>query len=295
MRVDATILQQLVSSAGQLQSRQGQIAGEISSGVRLQSLSDDPAAVAKAGNLSNSLQQADTFLTTATSVQNRVQAADSALAGVVSQLTSALTTVVGAEGGTLTPQQQSQAAQTLTTVRGSLLSLANSSYAGSYLFAGTATGSAPFTQASDGTVSYVGDAGTQNLTLLSGGSIATNLPGSQVFTNAGASVFGALNSLITQLQGGGGSTPTTLVNNLRGALSNILEQRQTLDSSLSRISDETSFQTAQETNLKAAQSTLLSADTVSLATSLSQVATQRSALLSTIATVEKGSLFDYLH
>ena len=295
MRVDAAVTQQMVSSAQELQARQGKIAAELSSGVRIQSLSDDPAAVAQAGLLANSLRQTDSFLATAATVQNRMQAADSALGSVVSQLTSAISTAVAATDPTLTPQQQATAAQNLRALRDELLSTANSSYAGTYLFAGTATAGAPFVQAASGAVSYAGDNNREVLGLVSGGSIPASVPGSSVFVNGASSVFSAMDTLIAQLQSGSTMGAGALVGSMRASLDNVLQQRQTLDSSLTALGTETNYQTTEQTNLRANQSSLLGADTVSLATDLSQTSTQRSALLSTIASVEKGSLFDYLH
>ena len=294
MRIDSASTQNLVAAAADLSARESNISSQISSGTRLQALSDDPAAAARAGELAASLQRTDAFLQSSSTVQNRLQATDAALGSTVTQLTSAISTAVAGEDATLTAQQRASAAQTLTGLRQSLLSLANSSYAGTYLFAGTAAAGPPFVQAANGSVTYAGDGQTSSLALVNGGSIPTNIPGSLVFTNGASSIFAALNSLIADFNGSGSPNPAAAVAQLRGALDNVTQQRQSLDGSLSRISDETSFQSGQKAQLQTEQTTLLGADDVALATQLSSTVTQRSALLSTIAAVGKGSIFDYL-
>lgn len=292
MRVDDTSINSLVTSVASLNARQAEIANAISSGVRLNHLSDDPVASGSAATLANSLRKDDAFIATAGSAGNRLQAADTALGAVVTQLTSAISTAVGAGTDGASVAATAVAVKGLQSIRESLLSLANSSYSGSYLFSGSGTAQ-PFAEAPNGTVTYAGDANTSSVPLVSGGSVQSSLAGSSVFLQAGASVFGALNALITSLSSGT-NTNAALVGDLRTALDNVTSQRAVLDTAQNRLSGESDYITAQTTNLTAQQSTLLSSDTVSLATQLSAVTTQRSALLSTIGLIEKGSLFDYL-
>ena len=296
MRIDATFIQGLVTSAADLNSREADISSSISSGLRLNKLSDDPLAAGQAVTIADSLRRDDAFLATAASVGNRLQAGDTALGAVVTQLTSAISTAVGALNNTSNDSDRATAAQQLAAIRKSLLSLANSSYNGSYLFSGAST-SAPFTEAPDGSVTYTGDTNTSTVPLLSGGMLQGSLAGSSVFLSPSGSVFDSLNAIISELStssGGNIADAADLVGGLRTALSVVTSQRAVLDMAQSRLSGESDYITARKTNLSAEQSTLLMADTASLATQLSAVTTQRSALLSTIGIVEKGSLFDYL-
>ena len=297
MRVNGTQMQSLVSSAYALQSNESELAAEMSSGIRITHLSDDPAAVAQAGAIAQTLASQDTFLSTANTVTARMQASDSALGSVVTQLTSAISITTGAVNGTDSASELQAAAEQLSGIRDSVLSLSNSSYNGFPLFGGTSAAATPFSL-SAGVVSYAGDTGSTSIRTDSGTRLATSLPGSEVFTAAGsANVFTALGNAITAVQSGGPFTSaqqTTLVDDLHSALQNVIGQRAILNASQSRINMETNFTSTEEAQTKAAQSTLLSADPAQLATQLSADETQRSALLSTIAIVQKGSLFDYI-
>ena len=295
MRIDATSMQGLVTSIADLSTRETDIANQMSSGVRLTALSDDPSATGQAAIMADSLGRDDAFLASASTVGNRMQAADTALSSVVTQLTSAVSTAVGAVNDTGDANARAIAITQLTSIRDSLLSLANSNYGGTYLFSGTSTAQ-PFSQAADGTVTYAGNNATSAIPLATGAPVQSSLVGSSVFMASGASVFGALNDLITNLSNGtvDASNSSTLVGALRDSLTNVTAQRSVLNAAQNRLTGEVNYTTAQKTDLQAQQTTLLSADTVSLATELSAVTTQRSALLSTMAIVQKGSLFDYL-
>lgn len=296
MRINEQSLQGLIDRAADLNTRQTSIAKQISSGLRLTALSDDPAAAGQAVVLSNSLRYADSFLATAATATSRLQAADTALGAVVTQLTSAVATTIGAVSGTSNPDARAAAAQQLTSIRTSLLALANSGYNGAYLFSGTST-APPFQQDSSGNVAYSGNAATGALSIGSGVDVKTATDGASIFLNAGSSVFGALNAVIANLTAAGttaSTDSTTLVANLRSALTNVSGQREMLNATAASITAATTYTASQKTNLQAEQSSLLSADITLLATELSAATTQRSALLSSIAIVEKGSLFDYL-
>ncbi len=286
-------LQQILSSLSSLNDQQTRISQEMSSGMRITSLADDPTAAGQAVTMADSLRQDEAFLSTASSATNRMQTADTALSSVVSQLTSALSTATGALSDSGNDTARAASAQTLIGIRDSLLSLANSSYGGSYLFGGTSSGT-PFAMDASGNVTYSGNSEMTHVALTSGSSVTTSLAGDTLFLSSSASVFGALNQVIAALQNGSSTDATSLVSGLHDALTNVITQRSALNASQSRLSGESDYITQQKTNLQAQQSTLLSADTASLATELSAVTTQRSALLSTIAVVQKGSLFDYL-
>jgi flagellar hook-associated protein 3 FlgL len=289
----AASLQHLVSSIADLNQRQTDISSEMSSGLRLNSLSDDPAAAAQAVSMADVLGRDSAFLSLASSAGNRMQAADSALSSVVSQITSAITTATGALSDSGSAVTRAAAVQQLSAIRSTLLTLANSSYGGSYLFSGSGA-TQPFAELAGGGIGYSGNADNSAVALAGGGTVTTSLAGSSVFMAPGASVFDALDAAIAAIGGSSNADPAEVVGGLRAALENVTSQRAVLNTAQNRLSTESDYVTSQKTNLAAQQSRLLSADTAFLATELSAVTTQRSALLSTIGIVQKGSLFDYL-
>ena len=294
MRFDATSITVLVHTAATLTAQQTDIAQQLSTGIRLSTLSDDPTAAGQGAGLSVAIAQADAFTASAATARSRGQAADTALGAVVQQITSAISIAVQGQSGTANATDRAAFAQQLTSLRDSVLTLANSSYTGSYLFAGTATGNAPFQIDNSGTVTYIGNNQTASLNSSSGSqAISTSSDGSGIFLSAAGSVFETLQAAIAALQAGN-APGESAVTSLRDSLSVVTSQRVSIDSNLTRIDGATSYTATQETNMKADQSKLLASDPVSLASELAASQTQRSALLSTLAIVQKGSLFDYL-
>lgn len=295
MRIDATSIANLVQASKDLSARETSASQQLSGGIRLTALSDDPLAAGRSASLSFALAQQDTFLASASNTESRITTSDSALAAVVTQLTSAVSLAIQGANGTETTANRQAIASQLTGIRDSVLTLANSSYSGSYLFAGTKGTAVPFTLATDGsgTVTYNGDTATTSVRTLGGGSISSSVAGSSVFADATSPVFAALQTAITALNAGT-ATDTSAVANLRSALDVVITQRSSLDSSLTRLQSESTYVTTQQTNTKVDQTTLLAPDTVALATELQADEAQQTALLSTLGKLDKTSLFDYL-
>jgi flagellar hook-associated protein 3 FlgL len=126
-----------------------------------------------------------------------------------------------------------------------------------------------------------------------GQSIATNLPGQQVFTAAGGDLLGTLSALIQGFSTGDAATTTSLTSQLSSALSQVNTQRASLDGSINRLQSASSYASQEQTQLVANQTNLLQADLPTMATQLSSNETQQTALESVIASIEQqGTLFD---
>jgi flagellar hook-associated protein 3 FlgL len=274
------------------------LTSELSSGLAVSSLSDNPVAAGQASMLTSTISQDDTFVQTAASVESLMQVADSALGSVVSQLTSALSLAVEGNSGTESASDLTALSQQLGSIRDQVVALANTSYQGTYIFAGSDGDVQPFavdTSTTPATTTYYGDTQVGSVTTENGQQIQTGLAGSAVFLAPGADVMTALNNLVADFAGGTVSgTASTDIGVLQTALSNVSQQRLSLDSSLNRIQTASSFAQTDATNRTATVSTLVSADPATVATQLSSAETQNQALMSVIATVEKQSLFDMI-
>jgi flagellar hook-associated protein 3 FlgL len=294
MQVDPNYISGLVQSLDGSSLSEQQLSTELSTGLRVSSLSTDPVAAGQASLLGSAISQDDTFVQTAATTQSLMQVSDSALGSVVSQLTSAISLAVEGNNSTENPADLQAITQQLTGIRDEVVSLANTSYGGTYVFAGSQGNTAPFTvdtTTTPATTTYNGDTSVGSVTTPTGQQIQTGLAGSAVFSAPGADVMAALNNIIADFSSGTGST-TADTAALTTALTNVSQQRSVLDSSLSRLQSSSTYAQTDATEKTASQGTLVSADTATVATQLSSVETQRSALMSVIATLEKGSLFD---
>ena len=145
MRVNPDYVTNLVGSLNQVTANEQTITEQISTGVTVNSLSDNPVAAGQNVMLTTQLDAADTFSQTASSVESMLQVGDSALGNVVTQLTSAVSLATEGNNGTLSSSNEQSIATQLTGIRDEVLSLANSTYTGQYIFGGSLGSSAPFT------------------------------------------------------------------------------------------------------------------------------------------------------
>lgn len=298
MRVNPNYVSSLVGSLNQVAASEQTLTEEISTGVTVNSLSDNPAAAGQNVRLSTQMSADDTFSQTANSVESRLQVGDTALGNVVSQLTTAISLATEANNGTLNASNEQAIALQLTGIRDEVLSLANSSYLGHYIFAGSQGGNAPFsidTLTSPASVTYNGDSDIAYVESPAGQKIQTSVPGNQIFT-AGPDVLGTLNSLIADFSSGVPSaTSVTDLANLNTALNYVSQQRVIIDDSITRLTAAGNFSSSESIQLSSAQDALIQTDTAKAASQLSSSETQQAALIQVIAAVDQqGTLFNQL-
>jgi flagellar hook-associated protein 3 FlgL len=301
MRVDPLYINNLVGSLDATSTSEEQLTEELASGSRVNQLSDDPVAAGENVQLSAEISGDDTFSQTASPPQSMLQVTDSVLSTVVSQLTSASSLAIEANNGTLDSSDLQSISNQLSGIRDEVLSLANTTYLGQYVFAGSQGNKQPFTldtTTSPATVTYNGDDTANSVSYLetpNGQKIQLNIPGDQIFSAAGSDVLGTLNALIADFSSGVASpTAQADAQNLSSALSHVTQQRVLLDNSLSRLSSAENYAQSETTQLTASQTNLLQADVGQVATQLSTAETQQAALSQVIATLGKQSLFNDL-
>ena len=210
MRVDPYFVSNLVGSLDQTQLTQQQLTAELSSGVRVNSLSQDPVAAGQNVMLLSQIQRDDSFTQSSNLVQGQLNVTDSVLGSVVSQLNTAISLAISASNGTMNSSNLKTISNQLDGIRSEVLTLANTSYQGQYIFAGSQTSSVPFTisnATSPAATIYSGDQDVNFIQTPNGQRIELNVPGDQIFSGAGAnSVFGALNNLVADFAGGTSSS-----------------------------------------------------------------------------------------
>jgi flagellar hook-associated protein 3 FlgL len=274
------------------------LASQLSSGLRVASLSDDPGAAAQSLQLGSQIARVDTYIQTAASQSAMLQVTDSTLGEVVSQLTSAISLAVQATNGTLNTSNLQATAQQLTGIRDQVLALANTSYQGRFLFAGSQGSTKPFaldTTTTPATVSYSGDAASQSVETSGEQQIQVNLPGSSIFGSGASGPIAVLNQLIADVTSGAPASSLSADSAaLTSALGQVSTQRSLLNSSLNTLQSTSGYAQTQEAQLKAQQSALVAADPAAVATELKSNQVQYQALLSVITALQKINLFDYL-
>jgi flagellar hook-associated protein 3 FlgL len=140
---------------------------------------------------------------------------------------------------------------------------------------------------------YVGNATVNNVPVGDSLSVATNVPGAQLFT-AGANVLGALNGLIAALQTGTSAQIQTATAAVSTSLNSVTQQRVPLDNSISQLSSQESFLSQETLTLTTQQTALVGVNLATSATNLAQAETANSAVLAAAAKVLPQTLLTFL-
>ncbi len=252
---------------------------QLSTGLAVNHLSDNPAAAAEVTLNHAQVSQDTQYLQNITNLTAQSNTIDSTLSSVVTAVTQAISLGVEGANGTQSSADRQAIAQQLTGIRDQVLSLANQTYQGNYLFAGTATSTQPFvldpTQPTG--VKYNGNANTNSVTISSGNEIPVNVPGSQIFTNPAGDVLGALNGLITALQNNSGLAAANT--NLTQAASQLNSQRVFYGNTLQQLQTAQTSLTTDKLQLAQQENSLVGADLAASITNLEQANTATSAIL----------------
>jgi flagellar hook-associated protein 3 FlgL len=121
---------------------------QVTTGLRVNQLSDDPAAAANMVLSLATSANVDQYSKNISSVTSQMQTADSAISSVVTSLNTAVTLGTSGAGGSVSTANKQAIAAEVQGVLSSVVSQANASYQGIYLFGGSASSTAPFIAAS---------------------------------------------------------------------------------------------------------------------------------------------------
>jgi len=296
MRVNPDYIPDLLNDLWNAQTQEQTATEELATGLRVNMPSDDPTAAAADIENQADQSQTDQFLQNTTSLEGLLQTADSTLSSVVAALNQAISLGVQGGNGSLSQSDLQALAQQVQGIQSNIVSLANVSYEGNYIFAGTATTSPPFTLDSTlpSGVQYNGNAGTNEVDIAAGKSIRANVPGSQIFLGTSGSVFGSLQQLATALESGNTSSIATATTQVSSALSYLSQQRVFYGNALNQLNANQTFLQQEKVSLQTEENSLVGVDMAQAATSLSQAQTAYSSALAAIAKIVPQSLLDYL-
>ncbi|MCY1218026.1 flagellar hook-associated protein 3 [compost metagenome] len=162
MRVaSSTLYQQGLASMNLQQGSLLHIQQQLGTGRRILTPSDDPVAATRALGVSQAQAVNGQYTTSRSQTNIALAAEENALQSVTTVTQNIQTLLVQAGNGTMSDADRGSLATALEGLYNQLLGLANSDDGnGQYLFGGTRSGTAPFTQ-STGAGNYIGDTGQQ--------------------------------------------------------------------------------------------------------------------------------------
>lgn len=294
IRLNPDLLPTLLASIQNSKQNETVATQQLSSGRSVNQLSDNPSAVASLVQNHDQAAADGQYLQNLSTLQGKYQVADSTLGNVVSALTRALSLGVEGANGTLTAADRQAIAGEVQGLLNQTVSLANTSYHGAFLFAGTKVTTQPFAlDTATNAVTYNGNSATTSVELSNGDSISANLPGDQLFQNASGSVTGALQDLYTALTTGA-NIPAS-VTEVQNALNQVNQQRVFYGNNLNQISLSESFLNQDQLNLSQQENGLVGADLATVASNFAQAQVANQATLNATARVlGLPTLLDFL-
>jgi flagellar hook-associated protein 3 FlgL len=296
MRIDPESTAVMLEAINRTTLAERQDFQQMSTGLRVNVPSDDPAAAAENVGITAQLSENDQYLQNISSVQSQLQTADSTLSSVITSLSQAISLGVEGANNTLNTDDRNSIAQQVSGIQQTVLGLANTSFAGTYLFAGTNTTTQPFVADSTSAsgVAYKGNSNSITLTVTENKSIAINVPGSQLFAKPGADVFAALNRMATSLQANDTTGIQDSVTSLRTALDNVTAQRTFYGNTLNELDSDTTYLNDEKVQLQTQQNNAVGADMATTVSEMMQAETAQSATLEAASKIMTTSLLDYL-
>lgn len=296
MRINPNMVPDILADLQQSQSTLNTSLQEVATGQSVTVPSDNPAAAAAMVQNTVDTANVDQYTQNVSSVQSMVQTADSALSGVVTSLTQAIS--LGTEGanGTNNASNLQAIASQVQGILAGVVESANTAYGGTYLFGGTVNSTTPYaaSASSPSGYAYNGNTDTNSVAIGDDTTIQANLPGSQIFSNPSNDVLGSLSGLITALQSGDSTAVGTATDAVTSALNYVSQQRVFYGNVESQLNSQETYLQQETVSLSSQKTTLIGADMAQAATLLSQAETDNSAAEEAAAKVLPNSLLNYL-
>lgn len=297
MRVNPNYSSDTVSMINQAQQAENTAVQQLSTGRRVNLPSDNPAAEAAMVGENAQSAAADQYTANSDSLTDVLNTANSTLSSVTTLLQRAVTLGVEGANGTNNQTDLNSIASEISGIQSQVVSLANTSYAGQYLFSGTVSGIAPYApDATDPTqIDYAGNGEQNRVQIGTGLSVASNLPGSSIFSQSGANVFSALQSLVTALQSGDSSSIATAGTGVSTALDAVDTAQVFYGNTVNELTTNETYLSQEKVNISTYENTLVSSDTATAATNMTQAETILNATIAAAAQInQQANLLEYI-
>jgi flagellar hook-associated protein 3 FlgL len=285
--VNRTVLADITSVYGKLAKTQQQ----LSSGKALTKPSDDPFATSRALLYRQSLDANKQYQSNVSEATSWLDTTDSALGDMTSDGQRARTLILQGANGSNSQVQRDAIATEIDQIIDSIKTTGNTQYAGSYIFSGTSTTTAPFTVG--GTDAYAGNTNSINREIGQGVQVPVNVTGDSVVSP----LVAALRQASVDLRAGG--TPSNLSTSDLQAIDSALDGISTSQAVVGARTNRLTAATDRLQQLEEAQSAQLSGvEDTDVAQTMIDFSTQSSvyqAALKAGATLIQPSLLNFLN
>jgi flagellar hook-associated protein 3 FlgL len=287
---------QTLFDLGNITDKLAKTQAQLSSGKRITAPEDDPYGSGRAVSLRNDLADTQQYQVNINDASAWAAQTDSSLGNVTDLLQRARELTVQAANGTQNQDSLNAIAAEMKQIKASLLSEANATYNGRYIFSGTATDIPPYP-----TNAYAGTTLPVQRLIAPGEVVQVNQDGPSAFGVQAAgppatqNVFDVLDDVIGALYSGNMSAlQTTALTELDGSFTTALNARTTVGAISNRLDTQRTRMSAQELSVTDLLSKTEDADMAKTLITYSQTQTAYQAALQAGAKIIQPTLMDFL-
>jgi flagellar hook-associated protein 3 FlgL len=263
---------------------------QIASGKRLNKPSDDPGAVSDVIRIQAEQGEISQYQDNIATAKSRLNYADATLQGVETMVERVRNLALMSLGNI---SNASLHTAEISGLRDQLLSAANSTIDGQFMFAGSNVDSPAYTQASNGTVTYNGNTDVVRVQIGRTATLQVQVPGSDVFTGT-VDIFATIQNVMTAMNAGDKAAIaaevtkleqfSSVIGNTLGKVGGLINVAQSVASDLTQYS---LGRTAQRSRLE-------DVDLAAALTDYTQAETALRAATAVGARISNISILDYL-
>lgn len=286
------VLADLNQAAAQMSDRQI----EVSSGRRVERPSDDPAAARRIVQEGAEMGTLDQYIRASDSVGARLTVVDSVLADIIEHISSARSAASAARGSQSTAAQREAIATGIEAHRDALFDSFTTRFRGSYLFAGAASSTPPYTRLPGGTVSaYAGSTTTVAVDIDRTRSVEVGFNGDSLARGSDPDdVFVVLDDLATAVRAGDSVAIDAGLLALEGAFDRVNQAQSRVGAGMTTIDSAREGLEAQRRASVERLSRARDANLPEAITAMAQADTAYRAALGAAGNVTRISLMDFL-
>jgi len=283
----------------QIQQRAQRAQQEMTTGLKINSVSDAPDQIAGLWETRSQLNQATQTDTNLARVKTEVDTAESTISSAVTLVERAQTLSSQGVTGTTSAQSRQDIASELGGILQQLVSTANTTVEGRYIFSGDSDQQAPYSidlTQTNPISSYQGSTSTRQIQGADGTTFSIAKTAQDIFDDPTGqqNIFATINNMRLALMNNDQTAMDAVMPNVQSAGTYLNQQLAFYGVTQNRVTSETDFAQNYETQLKTQLSGIEDAYLTQAITEMQQAVTQQTAALSSRAKLPKTSLFDYL-
>ncbi len=269
MRIpDSRNISGIAANLNRLAARHASAAAEVSSGYRVTSPSTDPRAAAEIAKIRHAVERTAGFRSNIGTARGDSELAEGVLAEASSVFERVQELAVQGANGTLSASERASMATEVSGLKAQLLSIANTRGSNGYLFAGSATNTAPF---SAGAV-FVGNSDAHPVEIGANQVVNMAVDGAKAFTAAGGEdTFQVLDALTTALNADDQVAVSATLDRIQNSHGQLIRARADAGLLLDRLNMSDNALDHADVALKTRQAVLGEADAAGAITELSNM------------------------